>query len=758
MAEFAALGIASSILQVLDFGTRFVATAWQTSKSEHASLTDLEDLRKASKSFRDVQHTLQSTLPASNTAIDSLIQKSLAISGEMTDSLDKIWRGRNVLHKAWLAVWKEEKLKALETRLREMQVELTFHMAVDLRSAVRDSAEKQDQILQELRDARSRVKTPGSKSSEEETATIDESRLGYGGSIVECLTDGLQLHEQIKSELISDLIANIYRSEEAELSLSDIKNIHLPHERKIELEQLFISRLCYDTMQERTSTIKDAHKGTFRWIFEDNSTTSFKDWLVSDRSLYWITGKPGSGKSTLMKYLLQPINQSENDINDSEESTTYLRSSESAARPQGRCEKYLQQWAGDEHNLTIVSFHFWAIGSELQKSQEGLFRTLLVQLLRAHPEVIPMIAPLRWESLCLFNVDPKRFTQIELCGMFQQAIVHTSARAKLAVFIDGLDEFEGDCLALISLVQKCLASPVKICVSSRPWIEFEGAFGGHPRLKMEDLTYEDISNYVSTKFKADARFESLQRRQPHIAKKLIKSVVEKSSGVFLWVSIVVASLMAGLGAGDRVEDLQKRLELLPAEIKNLYKSILKNIDYEYREHTAQLLELMAVFKPGSSPLLFWYADEANFMDRCIKEDISTVTIQEGKDRVEDVRRRLGSRCKGLLEIHDHEFGDYFSIFFGGHVNYLHKTVYEFLCSRKTQQRLRKYIKTPYDANIRAAAAYAAFSKGVKRAADITTKQRSRSFLVAIDSYTSEACLRSCLEHTANASLDSFKEV
>lgn len=133
MAEFAALGIASSILQVLDFGTRFVATAWQTSKSEHASLTDLEDLRKASKSFRDVQHTLQSTLPASNTAIDSLIQKSLAISGEMTDSLDKIGRGRNVLHKAWLAVWKEEKLKALETRLREMQVELTFHMAVDLR-------------------------------------------------------------------------------------------------------------------------------------------------------------------------------------------------------------------------------------------------------------------------------------------------------------------------------------------------------------------------------------------------------------------------------------------------------------------------------------------------------------------------------------------------------------------------------------------------------------------------------------------------
>jgi hypothetical protein len=133
MAEFAAVGVAASILQVIDFGTRFIATAWQLSKSEQSFLASLEDLRKTSKNFRDAQRTLQSTDPGSNTAIVSLVQKSIAISEEMTDSMDKIGRGRSALKKAWLALWKEEKLKTLEVRLRDVQLDLTFHMTVDLR-------------------------------------------------------------------------------------------------------------------------------------------------------------------------------------------------------------------------------------------------------------------------------------------------------------------------------------------------------------------------------------------------------------------------------------------------------------------------------------------------------------------------------------------------------------------------------------------------------------------------------------------------
>ncbi|RGP69062.1 vegetative incompatibility het-e-1 [Fusarium longipes] len=752
MAELAAVGVAASILQVIDFGTRFVATAWELSQSEQAFLSCLEDLRKTSKHFRDAQRTLQSTRPGPNTAIDSLIQKSIAISEEMSNSLDKIGRGRSALKKAWLAMWKEEKLKALQVRLREVQLDLSFHITVDLRSAVRESAEKQDQILQELRKS-------GSNNPKEKATNADDSALSYGASIVEYLTDGLQLHEKIKSELIGDLVTSIYGMEGEESNLFDASKIQLSDERRNKLEQLFISGLCYDTMQERELTIKDAHEGTFRWIFKKNDTTGFRNWLTSEETLYWITGKPGSGKSTLMRYLLQPISQNGG---GKDESTTGSKSPEKAVLPHGRCEEHLKRWAGNDHKLTIVSFHFWAVGSELQSSQEGLFRTLLVQLLRAHPEVIPVVAPLRWESLCLFNLDPKSFSLIELGDMFERAITYISTRAKLAMFIDGLDEFEGDCYTLISLVQRCVAFPVKICISSRPWVEFEGAFGDCPRLKMEDLTHQDISNYVFAKFQADVQFKNLRRRQAHVAKELIESIVKKSSGVFLWVTIVVASLLAGIGAGDRVEDLQKRLDRLPAEIKDLYERILENIDSGYRKHTAQLLKLMMAFKTRPSPLLFWYADEIDFMGRTIKEDPTTITRQESLERVEDIRRRLNSRCKGLLEIHQNTTTtDQFSSHFGGTVDYLHKTVYEFVCSRKTQRRLRKYLRHPYDANLRIAAAYAALTKGAMNSTNRNTKKRDiadvrMSRRVEETPFVSN--LLDCLDHASDTSPGSSTEI
>jgi hypothetical protein len=133
MAELAAVGVAASILQIVDFGMRFVATAWQVSQSERAFLESLEELQDSSELFQHAQSTLQSTFLASNTAINSLVQKSVTISKEMTDTLYKIHQERNSLRKAWSALWKEERLKALEARLREVQLDLAFYMTIELR-------------------------------------------------------------------------------------------------------------------------------------------------------------------------------------------------------------------------------------------------------------------------------------------------------------------------------------------------------------------------------------------------------------------------------------------------------------------------------------------------------------------------------------------------------------------------------------------------------------------------------------------------
>ncbi|KAM0420341.1 hypothetical protein ACHAPT_011883 [Fusarium lateritium] len=87
--------------------------------------------------------------------------------------------------------------------------------------------------------------------------------------------------------------------------------------------------------------------------------------------------------------------------------------------------------------------------------------------------------------------------------MFRQAVVTISSRAKVALFVDGLDEFDDDSGVLFSLLKDCISSPIKLCVASRPWVEFSDAFGSSPGLKMEQLTHKDITNYVVASFEME---------------------------------------------------------------------------------------------------------------------------------------------------------------------------------------------------------------------------------------------------------------
>jgi polynucleotide 5'-kinase involved in rRNA processing len=75
-----------------------------------------------------------------------------------------------------------------------------------------------------------------------------------------------------------------------------------------DLEADILNSLYFDTMVDRHEEIQEAHQETFEWIYhspmEDGDPwASFIEWLRTGDSIYWINGKAGSGKSTLMRYL-----------------------------------------------------------------------------------------------------------------------------------------------------------------------------------------------------------------------------------------------------------------------------------------------------------------------------------------------------------------------------------------------------------------------------------------------------------------------
>lgn len=65
--------------------------------------------------------------------------------------------------------------------------------------------------------------------------------------------------------------------------------------------------------------------------------------------------------------------------------------------------------------------------------------------------------------------------------------------------------------------------------------------------------------------------------------KLIKTIVNKSNGVFLWVRLVVEELLRGFRDGETIRTLQRKTEQMPADLENFFKRIMESIDPAYRK-------------------------------------------------------------------------------------------------------------------------------------------------------------------------------
>jgi hypothetical protein len=102
-------------------------------------------------------------------------------------------------------------------------------------------------------------------------------------------------------------------------------------------------------------------------------------------------------------------------------------------------------------------------------------------------------------------------------------------RFKLCLFIDGLDEYEGDSEAVLGLFDRLSrSSHIKVCLSSRPWLVFEESLGHHPGLRLQDLTYNDIRTFVQDKLDANPKMLQLIKSNPLEGVEFSKAIVAKA--------------------------------------------------------------------------------------------------------------------------------------------------------------------------------------------------------------------------------------
>jgi hypothetical protein len=145
MAEAAAaLSLAANILQMVEYGFGFVATAWKIWQSGQEGVAALANLEILSQNLNGVSQRLQVDLPssqaeeASSHGMFHLAAECTKATQEMLGTLENIGspsrgRKREAVKAAFRIAWKMDDIKALRDRLEGFRNQLTLNLVTSLR-------------------------------------------------------------------------------------------------------------------------------------------------------------------------------------------------------------------------------------------------------------------------------------------------------------------------------------------------------------------------------------------------------------------------------------------------------------------------------------------------------------------------------------------------------------------------------------------------------------------------------------------------
>ncbi|KAF3940937.1 hypothetical protein ABW19_dt0204871 [Dactylella cylindrospora] len=717
MDPISAFGLAVNVLTVIDIGFKIAAAYRDGGVPEASQVEDYAvSFGKLADNLKSKNRSPQSTTDLERNLRDRAA-KAAEISKQLQDELKSRQSDRSI-KRAFRSIRNvfSKKVQDLEKKLRDIQSEIDSNLLVLLRKDMRLNEVKRTEQYNSLDDSMKALLEEFCKSDRKLTDLIE--------------TENEKTRQTISAQHETTRQAIQVDGEATRRAITAREEQNKFSERKDKI----LNSLISDNPFSRESEIHGKHDGTLAWIFadefdyggynndesgddddddgnsvdnndgggddgeekddddrdrgEDNDSeaggnnnrkpSEFSAWLRTGQTseIFWIQGKPGSGKSTLMKY----ISRAEQTRN------------------------HLKLWAPPEGPL-VIKFFFWLADPKgMQNSFKGFLCYLLYQILKENwaQEDNFFINSILYEETKLHH-----WSNEDLKKLLEKAVEETTRW--MFFLVDGLDECkEEDFEEVMEIINLFNSRPnVKCCVSSRPEHRIISQLETTQLLKVQDYTRRDIEKYVTDGLgRIKVKLSDERRRD------LIQKIVDRAEGVFLWAMIVSKDIRTGITNEDHPEQLFERLNRLPSGMFELYQAMLKRLgsDKEMYEREAapyfwavltfekRALDLWRRSSTGSYLVMTLprLGEVVPFYEDFKRGGSKIGTVDDEIDLLEKVKRRINIVCAGMLtvgrapDVLDDKSPHFFEGFKGSHkqtlylkscgrtLRFIHRTARDFI--------------------------------------------------------------------------------
>lgn len=268
--------------------------------------------------------------------------------------------------------------------------------------------------------------------------------------------------------------------------------------------------------------------GTCQWLTNDTEYKTWRAGVEGAPKLFWLSGRPATGKSTLAAHAIKELY---------------------------------------ECNVDCCYF-FFKHGDKAKSSVASLLRSFAYQMAFTNPQIRSEILAMH-DNGVLVDADDERTLWRSI---FLARVFRTDFHQPYFWVIDALDECADFACFLPMLGKIDRNIPLRVIFTSRPSSAIQTLLLQEKLLvSAKQITIENSYHDMRCILEASARF--LPVEDPIACEKLIARILHKSNGCFLWVALVLKELETT----HSEQQIQEVLDSVPSEMDNLYTRILETM-------------------------------------------------------------------------------------------------------------------------------------------------------------------------------------